>query len=64
MQLEEGRDRFDADNIPAIVLKGAALIALVYERAALRPMLDVDLFVRRDDFARAGELFHAAGFAS
>ena len=64
MQLEEGLDRFDADNIPAIVLKGAALIALVYERAALRPMLDVDLLVRRDDFARAGKLFHAAGFAS
>ena len=61
-QLEEWLERFDAANIPTIVLKGAAMIALVYQRPALRPMSDLDVLVRRADFERAGELLRAAGF--
>jgi hypothetical protein len=62
-QLEEWLERFDAANIPTIVLKGAAMIALVYQRPALRPMSDLDVLVRRADFERAGELLRAAGFS-
>ena len=62
MQLEKWLVRFEADHIPMIVLKGAALIASVYERATLRPMSDVDVLVRREDFGRAGRLLQAAGF--
>ncbi len=62
-QLEEWLARFDAAGIPAIVLKGAAMIALVYQRLALRPMSDLDVLVRRVDFERAGELLRAAGFS-
>ncbi len=61
MQLEQWLARFDAENIPAIVLKGAALIASVYERTASRPMSDVDVLVPRADFERAGRLLQAAG---
>ena len=62
MQLEKWLTRFEAANIPMIVLKGAALIALVYERTTLRPMSDVDVLVSRADFERAGRLMQAAGF--
>jgi hypothetical protein len=63
MQLEEWLTRFEAENLPTIVLKGAALIALVYERTTLRPMSDIDVLVRHEDFERAGRLLQAAGFA-
>ena len=63
MQLEEWLTRFEAEHLPTIVLKGAALIALVYKRTTLRPMSDVDVLVRREDFERAGRLLQAAGFA-
>jgi len=55
-QLADGLARFDAANIPTIVLKGAAMIALVYSDFALRPMLDLDVLVPRADFERAGAL--------
>jgi hypothetical protein len=62
MQLEKWLARFEAEHIPAIALKGAALIASVYERTTLRPMSDVDVLVSRADFERAGQLLLAAGF--
>ena len=40
-------------GIPAIALKGAALVQTVYAQPALRPMEDYDLLVPRDQFARA-----------
>ena len=62
LELENWLDRFDASGISTIVLKGVALTALVYERSALRPMSDVDVLVRREDFDRAGDLLRADGF--
>ncbi|MEW5720533.1 MAG: nucleotidyltransferase family protein, partial [Chloroflexota bacterium] len=62
MQLEQWLTRFESENIPTIVLKGAALIASVYARTTLRPMSDVDMLVPRADFERAGRLLQAAGF--
>ncbi|MCX7838353.1 MAG: nucleotidyltransferase family protein, partial [Anaerolineae bacterium] len=60
--LEEWLERFDAAGIPIVILKGVALTALVYGRASLRRMQDVDILVRRADFQRAEELLRAAGF--
>jgi hypothetical protein len=47
-------------NIPATVLKGAALIETVYEEPALRPMEDFDVLVSREHFRRAVEAMLAA----
>ncbi len=41
--------RFSEAGVPVIVLKGAALAALVYPSPALRPMRDIDLLVHRRD---------------
>ncbi|MBC8236182.1 nucleotidyltransferase family protein [bacterium] len=40
------------DDIPVIVLKGAALAETVYQNIALRPMGDVDLLVKKEDLYR------------
>ena len=44
--------RLAAAGVPVIVLKGAALAALVYPAPTLRPMRDLDLLVQRRDRAR------------
>ena len=48
--------RLSDASIPVIVLKGAALAALVYPSPALRPMGDIDLLVHRRDLGRVDEL--------
>ena len=50
------------NNIPVVVLKGAALAELVYQNIALRPMCDVDLLVRCEDIHRIDELLSQLGF--
>jgi hypothetical protein len=54
--------RFAAEQIPVIVLKGAALGMLLYARTDLRPMTDVDLLVPQADFARAAQLLQDSGY--
>jgi hypothetical protein len=48
--------RFSEASVPVIVLKGAALAALVYPSPTLRPMADVDLLVRGCDLGWVDEL--------
>jgi hypothetical protein len=43
-------------DIPAIVLKGAALAGSVYENIALRPMGDVDLLIRSEDVWKVDQM--------
>lgn len=50
-------------EIPVLVLKGAALAALVYGDSAHRPMRDVDLLLRRADARRAFDELKRAGFS-
>lgn len=60
--LEHGRRALRAlseAGIPAIVLKGAALVETVYEEPALRPMEDYDVLVPREHFRRAVEVMLA-----
>ncbi len=53
---------FEAAGIQALVLKGAALVHLVYAEPALRPMSDLDLLVSRADVRRAQALLAELGF--
>lgn len=52
-----------AQDIPVLVLKGAALSHLVYPQPGLRPMRDLDLLVRPSDLARARRVLVQLGFA-
>ena len=53
--------RFEADGIPAMVLKGPALADTVYPDPAWRPFADLDVLVRREDRRRADEALLALG---
>jgi hypothetical protein len=48
-------------SIPAMLLKGAALLRLVYRDPGLRPMRDVDLLVRHGDLQRGIDALMACG---
>lgn len=53
--------RFAERSITVMVLKGMALVALVYIDPGLRPMLDIDLLVHRDDLRRAADVLDELG---
>jgi hypothetical protein len=50
-------------DLPAIVLKGAALGDTLYGNSALRPMTDIDLLLHPEDVARALDLLRGHGYA-
>lgn len=45
-----------------LLLKGAAMIATYYEDPALRPMSDLDIMVRPDDFEKASQILRQLGY--
>lgn len=51
----------DAVGIPYVVLKGAALAFLAYPAPALRPMGDLDLWIRPDDIDHAVSVAASVG---
>lgn len=51
-----------ANNIPAIVLKGAYLAQAVYQNLALRFMVDYDIMVQEADLPAAIEIVTALGY--
>ena len=51
----------DEAGIEGVVLKGTALLLSVYENLSLRPIADVDVFVRPDRHADAIAVFAAIG---
>lgn len=53
---------FSSHNIPVVILKGVFLWLDVYKDPALRPMSDIDLLVREEDFYRARSLLVDLGF--
>ncbi len=61
-RLKEILNLFSLENIPVIVLKGAALAEIVYPQLGLRPMRDVDLLIKEEDISRAEQLLQARGF--
>ena len=50
-------------NIPVILLKGAYLAEKIYEDIALRPMLDIDLLLRKKDLAKGNEVLITLGYS-
>ncbi len=59
--LERIAERFNEAGVPLLVLKGAALNLVLYERPDERPMGDLDLLVKLEDLDRALELSAALG---
>lgn len=55
-------DVMDAAGIPFITLKGSTLAPLLYDSVDLRPMVDVDVLIRRRDWPRVRETLEAAGY--
>jgi len=53
---------FQKENIPIVLLKGAALLTTLYKDPALRPMDDIDLLVHEEDLEKAHHLFINAGY--
>lgn len=49
-------------GIPVMVLKGAAVATLYYPDPGLRPMRDMDLLVREEDFFGATEVLERSGW--
>lgn len=54
--------RFEAEHLPMVLLKGAAVACSAYRDKAFRPMSDLDIWVRDDDMPRAVEGLLALGF--
>jgi len=50
-------------NVPVIVLKGVALAETVYRHIVLRPMLDVDVLIHREDLPAAIQALGQLGYA-
>lgn len=50
------------EGVPVIVLKGAHLAEVVYEKIGMRSMSDVDLLFRKEDLSRAQEKLMATGY--
>jgi hypothetical protein len=63
-QLEGLLNKFTTGKIPVIVLKGAYLAWTVYPNMALRPMVDVDLLVRYEDFTQVHRLLLEDGYST
>jgi hypothetical protein len=51
-----------AARLPIVLFKGAALAEVTYGEVALRPMIDVDIWVRDHNMARAVALLKENGF--
>lgn len=61
-ELRRALDALKAQNIPVIVLKGAALAESVYGDIGLRPMVDLDLLVRQEDADSAWSIIEGVGY--
>ena len=54
---------FNQRGLQVIVMKGAALAETVYGNAALRPMSDVDLLVKKENLRQIDELLKKLGYS-
>ena len=57
-------DAFECEGVQAILLKGVALAESIYANPALRPMMDLDLLIRRDSLDAATRALTGLGFTS
>ncbi len=57
-------DVFKDEGIPMMAVKGSVLAETVYGGVALRPFVDIDLLIHREDFAQLEDLLHRQGYGS
>jgi hypothetical protein len=62
--LRQVASAFEAEGIPILPVKGVLTAHLLYEDAAARPLPDIDLRVRRRDFAGALRIARARGWGA
>jgi hypothetical protein len=60
--LKDLLELFQKENIPTVLLKGAALLTTLYQDPALRPMDDLDLLIHEEDLEKAHHLFINVGY--
>jgi hypothetical protein len=53
---------FEAEQLPMVLLKGAAVACSAYRDTSFRPMTDLDIWVRDDDMPRAVSALGGLGF--
>jgi len=63
-QLTETIELFRREGISVILLKGAHLAECVYGNPALRPMADLDILAKKDDFSRIDQLLIEQGYGA
>jgi putative nucleotidyltransferase-like protein len=61
-RLQQSCEALAARNIPFMLLKGAAVGALVDPTFRIRPMNDADILVKQEDSGRASEALEASGW--
>ena len=61
-ELQQVLRRFGTEDVPVVVLKGAALANTVYDDPSLRPMTDLDLLVHRESVQPALRILGELGF--
>ncbi len=54
----------EEERLPALAVKGAVLAESVYGGVAVRPFVDIDLVIRREDFVRLERLLERDGYGS
>jgi len=54
--------RFESEHVPMVLLKGAAVAGSAYRDPSLRPMTDIDIWLKPDDMPRAAAALSALGF--
>jgi hypothetical protein len=63
-QLEQILNIFAGEGVSVILLKGAHLASCIYDNLALRPMIDIDLLVKKGDLQRAHQLLIDDGYST
>lgn len=56
--------KFDEDKISVIMLKGAALLENIYQDIGLRPMDDIDILIRKEQFQEIDKCLRELGYFS
>jgi hypothetical protein len=54
--------KFKTEGVKVIVLKGLAVVGLLYENIAFRPMCDIDLLVKSEDVPRIDKMLSELGW--
>ena len=56
------RSAFEVKGVEILPIKGMALLDDIYSELFIRPMTDIDILVKKEDIARASEIFHNLGY--